>query len=294
MTFSVTNIKPWQADVLLLLIAAIWGATFPIIKDLIVTFPVFLFLALRFDLGLLIVLLFVGKKSIPKTKESLYAGVILGIFLFLGYAFQTLGLLYTSSSKAAFITGLNVILVPFIAYLWIKEPLQKKSIVGILIATSGLFLLNYNGTFHFFGGDLLIFGSAIAFAFHIVAVSRFNKLNFLELVQAQFFTVAALSHLANFISEDNSKVVWTSSIIFVVVFCGIVATGLAFVLQIVLQRATTSTRTALMFSSEPLWGAFFSWLLLKEQLHPVAYAGGSLMIIGILYAELSHSKKSIL
>ena len=135
--------------------------------------------------------------------KLLLSGFLLGFFLFIGYAFQTLGLLYTTSSKAAFITGLNVVLVPIISTFILKVKPNRKAIIGVCIATIGLYLLTATGTRSINIGDILVLICALGFALQIVFTEQFTK-NFptLLLTVIQIAVVALLSGICSFLFED--------------------------------------------------------------------------------------------
>lgn len=112
----------YKADISLLFVAFVWGATFVVVQNAIAFLPPLLFNGVRFAIAsiLLWIWVFIFERK-PLDKQLIRAGFILGIWLCLGYAFQTIGLLYTTSSKAGFITGLNVVLVPFLSFMILKQ-----------------------------------------------------------------------------------------------------------------------------------------------------------------------------
>ena len=112
--------QQWAADGLLLMVTAIWGSTFVMVKDAVGAYPVFPFLALRFGLGMMALLLVGWQRLKTLDRSNWLAGALAGLFLLGGYAFQTLGLQYTSASRAGFITGLSVVLVPMISALFCR------------------------------------------------------------------------------------------------------------------------------------------------------------------------------
>ncbi|KHF26730.1 putative DMT superfamily transporter inner membrane protein [Anoxybacillus sp. BCO1] len=162
----------YKADISLLFVAFVWGATFVVVQNAIAFLPPLLFNGVRFAIAsiLLWIWVFIFERK-PLDKQLIRAGFILGIWLCLGYAFQTIGLLYTTSSKAGFITGLNVVLVPFLSFMILKQKPSLNAVVGSVLATCGLYFLTINGDMSMNKGDLFVFLCAIAFALHIVSTS---------------------------------------------------------------------------------------------------------------------------
>jgi len=119
--------QQYAADGLLLLVTAVWGSTFVMVKDAVAAYPVFPFLSLRFAMGLVALLLIGWRRLRSLDRANSVAGFLAGLFLLGGYAFQTLGLQYTSASKAGFITGLSVVLVPLLsAIICANGPSQQR------------------------------------------------------------------------------------------------------------------------------------------------------------------------
>jgi drug/metabolite transporter (DMT)-like permease len=193
------NNKRWLADVSLLAVAFIWGTTFVIIQNAISFLPPFAFNTVRFLLGgisLLLLLLLKEKGRIHISRSSFLPGIVLGFFLFLGYAFQTFGLLYTTPAKAGFITGLSVVLVPFLSLLILKQRPLAASVAGAFLAASGLYLLAAGHTQSVNSGDLLVMICALGFAFHIIFTDKYTKIvSALQLTVIQILTVAVLSFI---------------------------------------------------------------------------------------------------
>jgi drug/metabolite transporter (DMT)-like permease len=291
------RLKTWQADALLLTVSAIWGATFPVVKRATDTaaggVPTYWFLAARFSLAALLLSPILWQRRDRLRLGTWAAGGLLGLFLFLGYAFQTIGLGYTTSSKAGFITGTNVVIVPFIALLWLKQRPKPAVWLGVLASLGGLALLSLDGSLTLTGGDFLILFCAIAYAFHIVAINRFGTTHDTSLLAVIQIGVAALlswgMHLGTERPVDLEAVGWLTGpaqVLSAVLICGLFATAVAFLLMNVLQPYTTPTHAALIYTTEPIWAAVFSFLLLGERLSLQGYLGAALIVGGMLIAEL--------
>jgi drug/metabolite transporter (DMT)-like permease len=287
------------ADGALLMVTLIWGATFVMVKDAVTAFPVFSFMAIRFGLAALAlapIVLWQSRRSRVAVRPSRQAGVIgpfavlfpsllVGLALFTGYAFQTFGLRLTTPAKAGFITGLSVVIVPIAAALVLRQPPSRNAWIGVALATAGLALLSLTADLNVQPGDLLVTGCAVAYAAHILLLGHFApRHNAMHLALGQIATVAVLSVAAALIFDPRAAV--TGQVLFAAAFTGVLATALAFFIQTVAQRFTTSTHTALIFAAEPVFAGLFSFLLIGEVLGPRQLLGGALILGGMLVAEL--------
>jgi len=274
-------------------VTLIWGATFVMVKEAVADFPVFAFLTLRFGFALLSLapLLWIGPAfGVPGSwrlgRNELWAGSLVGLALLTGYSLQTVGLRTTSAAKTGFITGLSVILVPLLgAILWQQRP-PLAACVGIGSATGGLVLLTLGPNLSVAWGDLIVLGCAFAFALHILAVGAFApRVEPRLLTVIQVGTVALSSALVSRVVEWP----WPSlswQVLWAALFTGVLATSLAFGVQSVAQRFTSATHTALIFTMEPVFAALSAFLLAGERLGPRHWAGGGLILAGMLIAEL--------
>ena len=148
-------------------------------------------------------LIFQRKQLKECNRKLIFSGIIIGFWLFVGYATQTAGLLFTTSSKAGFITGLNVVLVPVFSLLLLKQKPSKNAILGIMVATVGLYLLTMTDSISLTIGDGLVFICAIAFALQIIFTGKYSfSFPTLLLTVIQIITVAILSMISAFLFED--------------------------------------------------------------------------------------------
>ena len=279
--------KGIQAEIYLLGIVIIWGSTFAIIKGSLNQIMPFTFLAYRFFLAAFVLYVIFWKRLRNIDKIILKKGFLIGIFLFLGYTFQTVGLKYTTATKAGFITGLSVVLVPIISYFFIKEKINRNSVIGVIFAIIGLWFLNYNNSFNFNLGDFLVLLCAVSFALHIISVGLYTKkLDYVLLVIVQLATVFVLSLLmALFFERPEIHLTYSSHVWWAIILTGVFATALAFYMQNRFQRYSTATKTAIIFSGEPIFAAVFAYLLLGEKVGLIAWAGGLLIIFGMIISQ---------
>lgn len=278
--------KRWQADLTLGLIALIWGSTFVIVKNALDAVGPLTFVGFRFALAAAFLAILFRRRTRNLSRADLRAGGVMGLWLTLGYVFQTIGLQTTTSAKAGFITGLSVVIVPVLATLLLRRPPGRGALAGIVAATVGLALLTLNADLRVQSGDLWVLGCAFAFALHIVTVAHYtSRHDAVRLALVQIATVAVLSTTAAFVFEtprlDLPADTWAA-----IAFTGVVATALVFSLQVYVQRFTTPTHTALLFSLEPVFAALAGWWWAGEVLGPKELIGCGLILLGMIMAEL--------
>lgn len=290
--------RRFAADSALLFVAFIWGVTFVMVQEAVRSYPVFAFLFTRFLLalaGLLPILWWRRAHLSPAPYQArlgrqLAAGALIGLFLFAGYAFQTAGLLYTTPAKAGFITGLGVVFVPLLGIVLKHERLSLATGVGIAAAGLGLAFLSFGGVDLAGGvnrGDLLVLGCSISFAAQIFAVGQFApRMNALVLTTVQLAVVVLLAGAASLIFEPGAPWPPAGQPLFAALFTGILCTAVAFGVQTAAQRFTTTTHTALIFATEPVFAALASFILIGERLGPAQLLGCGLILVGMLLAEL--------
>jgi drug/metabolite transporter (DMT)-like permease len=287
------------ADLTLLLVVTLWGATFVMVQDAVREWPVFAFLALRFTIAaaafapiFLWRWLRSGKaenhEGTKTQSKILLPAIVIGLVLGASYAFQTVGLLYSTPAKTGFITGLNVILVPVGAALFLRQRAGAPVIVGVLLATIGLGLLSLNDDLSIGFGDFLVFICAIAVATQILLVSRYApRVSPFRLAAIQIATMAVACAIISLIFEVPAGLPPLSgSVLFAAAFTGLLATTFAFTAQAWAQRFTSASHIALLFTLEPVTAAIASYLLIGEMLTVRGLIGCVLILAGMLAAEL--------
>lgn len=288
------------ADLSLLFVAFIWGVTFVVVQNAISFLPPNTFNGIRFFMAALLLggWLFLFERNQLKyfNKKLLLAGIVLGIWLFLGYSTQTIGLLYTSSSKAGFITGLSVVLVPLFSFIILRHRLGGNAIFGVALATFGLYLLTMTDISAINKGDVLVFICAVGFAMQIVFTGKYSKFfPTLLLTVVQISTVSVLSFIYAFFFENWNMALQPSVLFKLEVFAALVitsvfATALAFFIQTNFQKFTTPTRVALIFTMEPVFAAAAGIFINHEQLSSLALIGCFFIFAGMIFAEIPLKK----
>ena len=274
------------ADLALVWNTVIWGATFVLVKAVLRDISPLLFLALRFTLAAL-VLIVVFRRKLDLRPASLFPGVLVGCCLFAGYFLQTTGLRYTSAPKSAFLTGLASVLVPLLGSLVYRMKPQGSELLGVFVATAGMALMTLEGPIGRVNrGDLLTFCCAFAFAAHIVVMGHYTeRARFEQLAMVQIVTAAVLSW-ALMRPMEQPYLVWRPAVFYGILITGVLATALAFAIQAWAQQYTTSTRTALIYLLEPVVAWITSYLLAGEGLSARASVGAALILGGVLLVEL--------
>jgi len=278
-----------RAEAALVVNTIIWGSTFVVVKQALRDVSPVLFLALRFTLATAVLLvLFRGSWSHPRNpRRSLAGGALAGVFLFSGYAFQTIGLQFTTAPKSAFLTGLTAVITPLLAAAVYRNKPRAMEIGGVLLATCGMALMTLPGAaLSMNRGDLLTVCCAACYAAHILVLSRYSAAASFEVLSTAQVGISALLAWSLCRGMETPHIQWTPGVWAAIVITGIFATALAFTFQAWAQRYTTSTRTALIFMLEPVFAWITSYLLTGETLSPRAAAGAALILMGVLAVEL--------
>ncbi len=282
-----------KADLALLSVTLIWGATFVAVKNAVADMPPFMFIAIRFAAACLFLIAIAPGKLWLLNKKTALAGGIIGLFLFGGYSFQTIGLQYTSASNAGFITGLSVVLVPLFLTLATRRAPGLYTGMGVLSATIGLALLSLGDNFTLNKGDVLVFLCAVCFALHILSVGKFAPAMDAHLLAVMQIGVVALAGGASSLALEPQTVHFTRDVWIGLLITAIPATSLAFLIQNKMQKFTTSTRTAIIFTTEPVFSAVFAFLLAGEKLSMQGAIGAVLVLAGMLLSELKSGNGSL-
>lgn len=289
------------ADISLLLVALVWGAAFVIVQNAIAFLEPFTFNGVRFSIASLLLaawlLLFERQQLQKLNTRVLLSGIFIGFWLFTGYAAQTAGLMYTTSAKAGFITGLSVVLVPVFAFFLLKHKPTQHAILGTIIATLGLYFLTMTDSAPLNMGDGLVFICAIGFALQIIYTGKFSKdCPALLLTVIQIVTVAFFSLASAFLFEDwhvmvNSEVMFEPDILTAFIVTSVLATAAAFFIQTSVQKYTTPTRVALIFASEPVFAAITGYIWAGDRLSMSAVGGCLFILAGMIFSELPAHKR---
>src|SRR6266849_3998446 len=279
----------WRVDLSLIAVAFIWGATFSLVKQALAGISTLLFLTLRFTVAALaLALIFRKQFRGGDIRQAVRGGLLAGFCLFSGYVLQTFGLKYTTASKTGFITGLYIPLVPLLSALVYKKVPQTSEVLGVATAFAGMALMTIQKDVFEVGlGDLLVMAAAVVYAFHILVLGRFaGKSNVGVLAVTQIATGAAIG-AGTFWWAEPVRLQWTHTVWVALGVTSLLATALAFSVQTWAQRYSSPTRTALIFSMEPVFAWATSYVLAGEVLSARGRLGAVLILAGILLVEVN-------
>lgn len=286
------NKKSLIADLTLLLVAFLWGTTFVASKYLLNYFTPLFIISIRFIIAFVIMSLVFRSHFKSINKYDLKGGIIVGFFLFVGFATQLIALQYTDPGKQAFLAATYVVMVPFIAWALNKKRPDSRSFIGAFICFMGIGMLTLNGSFSMSFGDSLTMFSSVFFAGHIMSTDYFvQKIDPIKLTIVQFGAVAVLSTLLALITEPFPVDVAKSGI-YAVLYLGVVCTTVAYFLQTIAQKYTLSTHTAIILSLEAVFGSIISMIVLKELFTMKMIIGCVSILAAILVIELKGSSSS--
>jgi drug/metabolite transporter (DMT)-like permease len=268
----------------LVAITAVWGVTFVQVKDAVALYPLFAFLAVRFAIatGVLAAPAFARVRSLG--RDGAAGGVLLGLLLAAGYVLQTAGLERTTVSSTGFITGLYVVLTPLLALAIFRARIGVAAWGGVVLATAGLAMLSgiHAGSV---GGDLLVLAASAVYSLQIVLLERYAwrvdavAFTFVEMAAA-FVGLLVVAVALGDLHVPHGWTVWGALLV-----TGVFASALGFLVQAWAQRTTSATRTALAFSLEPVWTAFFGYTLSGDRLGAMGWGGCAAIMAGIVLAE---------
>jgi drug/metabolite transporter (DMT)-like permease len=273
-----------RATAVLVGVTAIWGVTFVQVKDAVAVYPLFAFLAVRFAIASCALAPLGLRRLRTLGGGGLRAGALAGSLVGVGYALVTAGLQRTSVSAAGFISGLYVVLTPLIALALFRVRIAALTWVGVVVAAGGLALLSGVHAGSVVGDALVLVGAAV-FSLQIVLMERFApRYDAIALTLVQMLVAfAGLTIVAALLGELRMPHGWT--VWGALVVTGVFASALGYLAQTWAQRRASATQTALAFTLEPVWTAFFGFTLAGDRLGAVGWLGCVLIMGGIGIAE---------
>ncbi|MEK5230460.1 DMT family transporter [Lysinibacillus sp. FSL K6-0232] len=288
--------KTYIADGMLLITAIVWGSGFVVTAIALEYFTAYQLMAARFALATLILILLFGKRLKKASKSVIWKGAILGAILYTAFALQTVGLEYTTPSKNAFLTAVNVIIVPLIALAVYKRRIDGYEIIGAFMAIFGIGLLSLEGSLTINIGDLLSLACAVGFAFDIFYTNLFvKKEDPITLTIIQFIS-ASIIGIIIVIGQGDIPTSIEKEGMLSIVYLAIFSTVIAYLCQNIAYKHTSATKGAIILSMESFFGMAFSVLFLHELLTGRMIAGAALILLAILLAEVkpAHPKKKLM
>ena len=283
--------KKINGELLLVITTIIWGTTFAISKTALDLLSPYSLLAIRFSMATILGLLLFWKSITKITKQELMGGLILGVFLTGGFVFQFIGLQYTTASKAAFLTGLAVVFVPFFDRLTgVKINLNTK--VAVILAIVGTAMLSFERgqIYGISQGDFLIILCAVCFAGYIFVLDKIaNKGNTYCYTVVQIGVTTVVSWILA-LTLEGVPVLNDVRLGLEILYLALFATILTTIFQTVGQKKVNGQRAAVIFTLEPAFGAIFAFILVNETFTLIQFAGALVIFFAILYNETNGLK----
>jgi len=291
------------ADLALVGVTAAWGSTFVVNRLVIDAGPPILFLVLRFSLAAVVLVVLSRGRGV--TPHLVRDGAVIGVLLAAGIGFQILGQIFTTASKAAFVTGLSVPLTPVAAWLMVRKKPSAENLAGLLVATAGFLLLTWpKGSLGVNTGDLLVLVTALTYSVIIVQMAESAPRHDARRFSAAQIAFAALGvglgrlAMQPFLSRPGAvfaaearALPRTWAMLAALGYMALVATVLTFVIQTWAQARMPATHAAILFALEPVWTALFAAAVLGERMSRRDFAGAGLVLLGILVSELPLGKR---
>ena len=277
--------RKYLGEIGLIITAIIWGSGFVASAVSLEHYTPYQILAGRFLIGVIILSFLFYKKLKHIKKSTLLKGAILGFFLYIAFVLQTVGLQYTTPSKNAFLTAVNVVIVPFIGFLLYKRRIDLFELGGAILALAGVAVLSLKLSAEINIGDLLTLCCAVGFAFHIFYTAKFVKEEDAVLLTiVQMVTAAIIGWIVVLFRGETSFTLESEGLL-PLLYLGIFSTTIAYLLQTVAQKFITETKAAIILSTEALWGMAFSIVLLSEVMTTKMMIGAVLILGAILLSE---------
>jgi drug/metabolite transporter (DMT)-like permease len=281
------------AILLLILTTVLWGTSFILTKNITEDVPIFLYMGVRFAIAFLgFTPLFLHLKNL--NKKAILMALFTGMIYFFGYAIQTYGLQTTTAGKAGFVTGLSAIIVPFIAWFGLKKPLGKRIWIAVALSVLGMAFLLLESESGINLGDLFVLVSAFFWALFIIYTDKYVPL--VDIYSYSMIQMAVIS-CASFISslilgEHYGSLSFFPSFWWVMVYMGIGVMTLTILFQNWSQQHQGPTKTAIIFTLEPVFAALFGFLIGNEILSLFGWVGCGLIFAAIIITVLKKNDRN--
>lgn len=277
--------RKYIGEIGLIITAIIWGSGFVASAVSLEYYTPYQILAGRFLVGVIILCVLFYKRLKNIEKSTLIKGTILGLFLYIAFVLQTVGLQYTTPSKNAFLTAVNVVIVPFIGFLLYKRKIDMFELVGAVTALVGVAVISLKFSSEINVGDLLTLCCAVGFAFHIFYTAKFVKEEDAVLLTIVQMVIAAVISWMVVIFKGETSFSVESEGLLPLLYLGIFSTTIAYLLQTVAQKYITDTKAAIILSTEAFWGMAFSVAILSEVMTTKMIIGAVLILGAIIISE---------
>jgi drug/metabolite transporter (DMT)-like permease len=275
-----------QADFFLLVVTLIWGATFPLISEALKFMSPFLFVTLRFSCAAMFLLFWVYKRLGKTSAPLLMAGIILGLLNAAVYLFQTFGMQMVDPDTSAFVAAAGVVFVPFIAHFMKLAKVKAIEYVGVFICLLGLYILTGADLRHLHTGEFWILLAALFWAIGVCYLQKVSpkikELNLLAFYQIVFTIPLSVVMTAS----DSHVIAWAPIVWIAIIYSGVLATAVVFLLQVRYQQQTTASHAAIIYSLEPVFASIFAIYINHQALTIRIILGGAIILASIVLIEV--------
>jgi len=252
------------ANILLVLTTLLWGTSFIITKNLTQEVPIFLYLGIRFSIAILGFIPYLIRIKRMNSKILLF-GILTGLMYYFAIVFQTLGIQTTTAGKAAFITGLSTIMVPFITWVGFRKVLKKRVWLAVIISIIGMVSLLLEGESNIIMGDFLVLLCAVLYAFFIVLNDKYVRIVDVYLYSmVQLIVISVLSFGGAFLFNETFDLLSMSVPFWLIfIYMGLAVTTGTFIFQNWSQQHQGPTQTAIIFTLEPVFAVIFASFMVR-------------------------------
>ncbi len=275
-----------QADLMLFMVAFFWGTGFTVTKYALDIFTATQLLFLKFIVAAAVLMVVFWKKMKTAVKADYKAGIIMGVLLAVGYVFQTVGMEGTTSGNAAFLTGSNVVMVPFFYWMATKIKPKKDNTIAAIMMFAGILLLTVDfknfGKFNYW--DLITFMCAILFAWQVVATGIFAADKDPVIIATVQILTCTVIFLVMVVIEGKSMHFNAGGTVSIL-YLGLINTMLCFLMQTTGQKYTSATHAAIILSLEAVIGSILGVIFLKEKYSFMTILGFAIIFLAVLTAE---------
>lgn len=277
--------KSLYADLALLIVAFLWGSGFIVTKNALDHMGPYYILFFRFIISAVLLGIFAYKNIKNAKLKDIKVGGLLGLLLFSGYAFQTVGLQYTEAGKQAFITSTNVVMVPFVVWAIAKVKPHKLDVLSAILCFIGIGVLSLDKDLSMGFGDILTLFCAIIFAFHISITGYYAKDCDPMVITVTQYGVASIFTLIFALIFEGTKIYIKSNMIVPILYMAVFLTMIAFLVQTVAQKYTSSSRVAIIISLEAVFGSILAIIFLKEAVTLKFFIGCIAILFSVITSE---------
>ena len=265
--------------------AIIWGSSFFIVKNTVDVFPPHILLGFRFSIGCILLCIIFFKKLKNINFDYIWKGSLIGLFLFLAYSTQTIGITYTTPGKNAFLTAIYCVLVPFLFWIVDKSKPDIFNFLAAILCIVGIGFVSLNGDFSIGIGDAFTLVGGVFYAAHMVSVAKFSKDKDPVLITIIQFGFAAILSWGVGLTTESFPTKWTFGGVAGLLYLAVFATTLALLLQNVGQKKTHPSAAAIILSLESVFGVLFSVIFYNEQLTGRLILGFALIFVAVIVSE---------